>query len=196
MADEVGLVEVAAGDGGADGVDGGGVLLWCPALGPRTEPPGCRRAGGGASGGAVVVDDDGEVGQGGGGFGRGGGGAGEVCSGGGGEVEGGAAGSGGVVVAGGGAGEVAQVQAVGGEELFGECGGVAAVGAVPVQAGAFGECVATGCGCRRHIDQHLWERFHAVWSDLPHPFSGFPVRQAATCSMLDTFAWYCASLVM
>ena len=101
---------------------------------------------------AVVVDDDGEVGQGRGGFGRAGGGAGEEGAGGGGQVEGGAAGAG-AVVGGGGSGEVVQGDAVCGEELLGERGGVAAVGAVPVQAGAFDERAAACGGCRGHIDQ-------------------------------------------
>ncbi|GAB3935492.1 hypothetical protein GCM10027614_10310 [Micromonospora vulcania] len=65
-----------------------------------------------------------------------------------------------------------------------------------MQAGAFGEGAPAARWCGGDFYQHLWERFHAVWSDLPHPFSGFPANQACTCSMLDTFAWYCASLVM
>ncbi|GHJ07901.1 hypothetical protein TPA0907_22680 [Micromonospora humidisoli] len=85
---------------------------------------------------------------------------------------------------------------MGGEE-GGDLGGrVATVGDVPQVAVPFDEHAAAALRYGGYVDGGRWERFHAGWLILPHPFSGFPGNMAEACSIRRAVPWYCASLVM
>nr|WP_238450073.1 hypothetical protein [Micromonospora sp. 4G55] len=142
----------------------------------------------------MTVNDHGELRQGRRRGGRAACGADHAGAGGGGDVQGGAADAGRLV--GRGPGQIGQVEPVRGEELLGQCGRVAAVGRAPFVAGALDEQAAARRRCAGYVDQRSWERFHAGWPILPHPFSGFRVNMTDACSIPCARPWYCASLVM